>query len=149
MLFDQCAFKFVVPGHSEWGKTEVNRVSGRTLPGISSDQFSPGSMGVMQTVPTSSGLHSGNTDHGNPVQSASQEEGQDTEEVVPETDPDKATEEKLKEPDHMNLDEVEKNHIEEVLESTKGNKTKAAKVLGITRQALYNKIKKLGISSKK
>ena len=43
-------------------------------------------------------------------------------------------------------DQVERDYIEEVLRSAEGNKTKAAKIMGISRQALYKKIKKLGIS---
>lgn len=44
----------------------------------------------------------------------------------------------------MTVDEVEKQHILEVLEEVGGNYSLAAKRLGIGRQTLYNKIKKIG-----
>jgi DNA-binding NtrC family response regulator len=44
----------------------------------------------------------------------------------------------------VTLDEVEKRHIRHVLESCRGNKTHAAKVLGITRLTLRNKIADYG-----
>ena len=40
------------------------------------------------------------------------------------------------------IDEITKNHILQVLEETKGNITHAAKMLGIRRTTLYNKLKK-------
>ncbi len=40
------------------------------------------------------------------------------------------------------LEAVTKNHIMSVLEETKGNISKAAKILGIQRMTLYNKLKK-------
>lgn len=39
------------------------------------------------------------------------------------------------------LAEVEKRHIQRVLASTNGNKTRAARVLGIDTKTLYNKLK--------
>tara|TARA_R110002072_G_scaffold174303_7_gene329620 strand:- start:64614 stop:64943 length:330 start_codon:yes stop_codon:yes gene_type:complete len=39
------------------------------------------------------------------------------------------------------LAEVEKRHIQRVLASTGGNKTRAARVLGIDTKTLYNKLK--------
>jgi transcriptional regulator with PAS, ATPase and Fis domain len=42
----------------------------------------------------------------------------------------------------MKLDEVEKEFIRMTLASTRGNKKKAAATLGISRRALYNKLKK-------
>ena len=39
------------------------------------------------------------------------------------------------------LAEVEKRHIMRVLASTSGNKTRAARVLGIDTKTLYNKLK--------
>ncbi len=42
---------------------------------------------------------------------------------------------------HLPLAEVEKRHIMRVLSSTGGNKTRAAKVLGIDTKTLYNKLK--------
>lgn len=47
------------------------------------------------------------------------------------------------------LEEVEKPLIESVLKKTEGNKFKAAKMLGINRNTLNAKIKKLGIDSEK
>lgn len=41
----------------------------------------------------------------------------------------------------MPLAEVEKHHIMRVLASTKNNKTRAAKLLGIDTKTLYNKLK--------
>jgi transcriptional regulator with GAF, ATPase, and Fis domain len=42
------------------------------------------------------------------------------------------------------LAEVEKRHILRVLSSTGGNKTRAARVLGIDTKTLYNKLKSYG-----
>lgn len=47
------------------------------------------------------------------------------------------------------IDEVEKSHILSVLKETKGNFSEAARVLGITRMTLYNKMKAYGLSVKK
>ena len=44
------------------------------------------------------------------------------------------------------LRDVQKRHIINVLKATKGNRTKAAGILGITREGLYNMIKRLGIN---
>jgi DNA-binding NtrC family response regulator len=41
----------------------------------------------------------------------------------------------------LTLAEVEKRHIQRVLASTGGNKTRAARVLGIDTKTLYNKLK--------
>jgi DNA-binding NtrC family response regulator len=43
------------------------------------------------------------------------------------------------------LDDMEKAHIIRILRETKGNKKKAAEILGIERRTLYNKAKRLGI----
>jgi DNA-binding protein Fis len=45
------------------------------------------------------------------------------------------------------LAKVEKPLIEYILNETRGNKLKAAKILGINRNTLYSKIKKLGIEA--
>lgn len=42
----------------------------------------------------------------------------------------------------VSLEVVEREHIEKVLNSTDGNKNKAAQILGIDRTTLYNKLKK-------
>jgi DNA-binding NtrC family response regulator len=42
------------------------------------------------------------------------------------------------------LSEVEREHIYRVLEETEGNRTRAAEILGITRQTLINKLKMYG-----
>jgi len=46
------------------------------------------------------------------------------------------------------LKEVEKEHIAAVLDACDWNKKKSAKVLGINRTTLYNKIKRYDISKK-
>ena len=43
------------------------------------------------------------------------------------------------------LSDMEKEHIKKVLKSTKGNQTQAAKMLGISRRTLYQKIKEYGL----
>ena len=43
----------------------------------------------------------------------------------------------------ITLDEVEKEHIRRTLDRCHGNLTQAAELLGITRQTLYNKMKRL------
>lgn len=45
----------------------------------------------------------------------------------------------------MSLSEVEKMHIDKILKDCKGNRTNAAKILGISRRALFRKIKKYGL----
>ncbi len=45
----------------------------------------------------------------------------------------------------LSLKEVEKNHIVQVLKATRGNKSEAARLLGITRTTLRKKIKEYGI----
>ncbi len=44
------------------------------------------------------------------------------------------------------VEEIEKPLIEHVLENTRGNQKKAAKVLGLNRNTLRTKIRKLGIN---
>ena len=43
----------------------------------------------------------------------------------------------------VTLDEVEAEHIRRALDRCHGNLSKAAEMLGITRQTLYNKMKRL------
>jgi DNA-binding NtrC family response regulator len=43
------------------------------------------------------------------------------------------------------LGEVEKDHILQILHKVRGNQSKAAKVLGINRRTLFNKIRKYDI----
>ena len=44
------------------------------------------------------------------------------------------------------LEEVERDHIEKVMLATNGNKTQAAKILGIDRVSLWRKVKRLGLA---
>ncbi len=45
----------------------------------------------------------------------------------------------------MSLEAIERKHIQRVLKNMKGNVTRAARILGINRVTLYNKIEKYGI----
>jgi DNA-binding NtrC family response regulator len=45
----------------------------------------------------------------------------------------------------VSLDEIEKNYLLAALEKAKGNKTRAAELLGISRRAIYSKMKTHGI----
>jgi Nif-specific regulatory protein len=46
---------------------------------------------------------------------------------------------------YLTLEELERNHIMTTLENLAGNKTKTAKVLGITVKTLYNKLHSYGV----
>ena len=48
--------------------------------------------------------------------------------------------------DDLSLEEVEKQHIANVLKKTGGNKVKASSILGLSRRSLYRKIEKLTIT---
>ncbi|MBI3609878.1 MAG: sigma-54-dependent Fis family transcriptional regulator [Nitrospirae bacterium] len=48
-------------------------------------------------------------------------------------------------PAPMTLADIEKKHIEAVLQQHAGNRTKASKILGVSRRALLRKIEKFGI----
>jgi len=50
-----------------------------------------------------------------------------------------------REPEEMSLEAMEKEHIQRVLNEMEGNVTQSAKVLGIDRVTLYNKMKKYDI----
>jgi two-component system response regulator HydG len=43
-------------------------------------------------------------------------------------------------PSHITLDEMERRYVRQVLESVRGNKTHAARVLGIDRRSLYRRL---------
>jgi transcriptional regulator with PAS, ATPase and Fis domain len=45
----------------------------------------------------------------------------------------------------LTLEEIEKRHIEKVLEITGGNRPKAAKILGVNVSTVYRKIEKYGL----
>ncbi len=46
------------------------------------------------------------------------------------------------------LEEVEKNHILNVLTRTRGNYSQAARILGISRVTLHNKVRAYGLDVK-
>ena len=48
-------------------------------------------------------------------------------------------------PGFTTLDEMERSMIARAMEHCKGNMTEVARQLGITRQTLYNKIKRYGL----
>jgi transcriptional regulator with PAS, ATPase and Fis domain len=62
-------------------------------------------------------------------------------EVVPEKEPSKPVGRRLKDA----VRAYEKLHIENVLEETEGDRTRAAEVLGLSRSSLYRKMELLGI----
>ena len=59
------------------------------------------------------------------------------------------TVERNKEEDHfLSLNEIEKRHIKKILDYQGGNKTRAARTLGITVKTLYNKLYNYGMVDK-
>ena len=48
----------------------------------------------------------------------------------------------------LSLEELEKNHIIEVLKKTNNNRQQTAKILNVSRQTLYRKLKKYKIRFK-
>ncbi|HEX5032408.1 MAG TPA: helix-turn-helix domain-containing protein, partial [Candidatus Eisenbacteria bacterium] len=44
---------------------------------------------------------------------------------------------------HLTLSEVEQEHILRVLEFTEGNRSRAARILGISRQSLIERLKRI------
>jgi len=51
-------------------------------------------------------------------------------------------------PDSLNLHEMERRNAQAALQLAKGNKAQAAKLLGITRRAIYRLITKYGLEGK-
>jgi DNA-binding NtrC family response regulator len=49
-------------------------------------------------------------------------------------------------PELLTLEEVERRHVVRVLEACNGNRTDAAKVLGLDRKTLYRKLLRWGVS---
>jgi DNA-binding NtrC family response regulator len=47
--------------------------------------------------------------------------------------------------DELTIEEVERLHVEAVLERCEGNRTRAAAILGIDRKSLYRKLKRLDL----
>ena len=45
----------------------------------------------------------------------------------------------------MSLEQLERNYIAEVLDATRGKKSKAAEILGISRKTLLEKRKRYGL----
>ncbi len=60
-------------------------------------------------------------------------------------DNDRSTKEKTINPDDLNLQKHEKQMIQTAINKARGNYSKAADLLGISRRTLYNKIDKYGI----
>jgi len=58
---------------------------------------------------------------------------------------DEKTDKPSEEVTEFNLEKLEKKHIKRTLEMTNGNKTEAAKLLGIDKKRLYRKLEKYGI----
>jgi two-component system response regulator AtoC len=48
-------------------------------------------------------------------------------------------------PDHLNLEQLERESILRALQQSEGNKAEAARLLGITRRALYSRMERLGL----
>jgi DNA-binding protein Fis len=46
----------------------------------------------------------------------------------------------------MNLENVERGMVEKALNQAKGNKSRAARLLGLTRAQLYSRLEKYGVS---
>jgi two-component system NtrC family response regulator len=66
--------------------------------------------------------------------------------ILPEDLPYEIQKQDTNSPDNLSLASVEKNHIEKVLQYTKGNKTKAAEYLGIGLTTLYRKMEEYNIA---
>ncbi|MFO0658388.1 MAG: helix-turn-helix domain-containing protein [Polyangiaceae bacterium] len=49
-------------------------------------------------------------------------------------------------PEITRLEDVERIHIERILERVGGSRTKAAQLLGLSRSTLWEKLKRFGIS---
>jgi DNA-binding NtrC family response regulator len=77
------------------------------------------------------------------IQSGELEFGEDAAEIRPGSDSPPAS--RVGSGGVRALDDMEKEHIIRILKETKGNKKKAAEILGIERRTLYNKAKRLGI----
>jgi DNA-binding NtrC family response regulator len=70
---------------------------------------------------------------------------QNAEAILPVAIVEKIVAQKAADFQHITLEELEKNHIMSTLGDLGGNKTKTAKVLGITVKTLYNKLHSYGI----
>ncbi|MDH5174116.1 MAG: hypothetical protein OEW43_02530, partial [Elusimicrobiota bacterium] len=50
---------------------------------------------------------------------------------------------------YLTLEQLEKIYIEKVLKNCHGHRSRAAKILGVTRHTLYNKLRHFGIDEKR